>query len=152
MDFIKQSKRRSLNKRYYCRFPGESEEDFESTLRLVRHCEYHGLYIFKYSERKGTPSAKMFDGVSDADKSARFTALENMQKKIQGEVYSTYIGRQLDVLVEGLSAKSSDAVTGHSSCHKVIIFRGGADLFGRIVSVLVTEVKANSLSGELAGQ
>lgn len=151
VDFIKQSKRRiSLTSDIIVGFPGESEEDFESTMRLVRQCEYHGLYIFKYSERTGTPSAKMFDSVSDNDKSARFTTLENMQKKIQGEIYSTYIGRQLDVLVEGLSAKSSDAVTGHSKCHKVVNFRGGADLFGRIAPVLVTEVKANSLSGEMA--
>ncbi len=133
-------------------FPGETAEDFACTMRLVEHCQYDGLYIFKYSERAGTPSAMFTDDVSKAEKSERFVALEQLQKSIQGSVYSDYVGKEVSVLVEGESAKSPADLTGHSTCHKVVNFKGDARLAGQIVRVRITEAKANSLYGERVGQ
>lgn len=130
-------------------FPGETEEDFLDTLELVRACEYDGLYIFKYSQRKGTPAAKVHDDVSDAEKKQRFLALETLQRQIQARVYQGYVGKELSVLVEGRSARSEDDMTGHSTCHKVVNFRGAPAWEGKIVDVLITEAKTNSLYGEL---
>jgi tRNA-2-methylthio-N6-dimethylallyladenosine synthase len=68
-------------------FPGETDEEFEDTLRLVERCGFHGLYIFKYSKRRGTPAAKLNDDVSPEEKTRRFLALETLQMSIQGEIY-----------------------------------------------------------------
>jgi tRNA-2-methylthio-N6-dimethylallyladenosine synthase len=129
-------------------FPGETEEDFQETMSLIKHCEYDGLYIFKYSRRPGTPAAMLADDVSPADKKARFLALENLQRKIQNKIYQSYIGRSVSVLVEGESARSDEDMAGHSSCHKVVNFKGDATLEGHIVEILVTQAKSNSLYGE----
>lgn len=130
-------------------FPGETEEDFEATMRLVEACQYDGLYIFKYSLRPGTPAAKLPDNVSGEEKTARFLALEQLQRKIQKKIYANYVGREVCVLVEGESAKSVSDMTGHSTCHKVVNFEGTSDLAGKSVRIRVKEAKMNSLYGEM---
>ena len=130
-------------------FPGETAQEFSDTLSLVERCQYDGLYIFKYSERRGTPAAKLSDDVSEAEKTERFIALEALQRGIQKRVYEGYVGRVVKVLVEGESARSSEDVTGHTTCNKVINFKGGGRLLGQTVGVRVTEAKSNSLYGEM---
>ena len=130
-------------------FPGETAAEFEDTLKLVRECRFHGLYIFKYSERRGTPAAKLLDTVSEEEKSRRFLALEKLQMSIQKEIFQSYVGREVDVLVEGFSARSRDDLTGHTTCNKVINFRAEPGLIGEVVKVKVTEAKTHSLYGEL---
>lgn len=149
---IEGSRRRlSLTSDIIVGFPGETEAGFEDTLRLVERCRFAGLYIFKYSERKGTPAANMPDTVSEAEKRERFLALERLQMGIQREIYRSYVGSVVEVLVEGASSRSPEDVTGHSSCNKVVNFRGPVDLAGKIVRVRVTEAKTHSLYGELLG-
>jgi len=128
-------------------FPGETQADFEATLKLVEQCQYDGLYMFKYSKRAGTPAAKLPDEVSAAEKSKRFQQLDHLQRDLQRKVYEEYIGRTVSVLVEGVSARSDADVSGHSTCHKVVNFRGNSNLQGQIVDVLITEAKSNSLYG-----
>jgi tRNA-2-methylthio-N6-dimethylallyladenosine synthase len=130
-------------------FPGETPEAFENTLRLVERCEYDGLYIFKYSERPGTPSAKLSEDVSAEEKTERFLALERLQRGIQKTLYGSYVGTEVSVLVEGESARSADDLKGHTDCNKVVNFRGASGLIGEIVRVRVSEAKTNSLYGEL---
>jgi len=130
-------------------FPGETESEFEDTLRLVETCRFDSLYIFKYSERLGTPAERMPDSVSEAEKTRRFLSLEHLQMSIQKSVYADYLGREVQVLSEGESAKSKADLTGHTTCNKVVNFRGGAELLGEIVRVRVTQAKAHSLYGEM---
>jgi tRNA-2-methylthio-N6-dimethylallyladenosine synthase len=130
-------------------FPGETSAEFEDTLKLVRECRFHGLYIFKYSQRRGTPAAKLPDTVSEAEKTRRFLALEELQMSIQREVFRDYVGEEVEVLVEGYSARSADDLKGHTTCNKVINFRAEPDLIGKIVKVKVTEAKTHSLYGEI---
>lgn len=130
-------------------FPGETETDFRATLRLIEEVEYHALYIFKYSERPGTPAAKLDDDVSRAEKTARFLELEETQHRLQQRVYENYIGRDINVLVERQSSKSDQDMSGHSTCHKVVNFSGESSLLGEVVTVRVTEAKPNSLYGQL---
>jgi tRNA-2-methylthio-N6-dimethylallyladenosine synthase len=147
---IKGSKRRlSLTSDIIVGFPGESEADFEDTMRLVRSCEYDGLYIFKYSKRAGTPAAALEEGLPEKEKTARFLALEELQDSIQGRVYGKYVGRQVRVLVEKESTRSSADMTGHSTCHKVVNFRSDQTEPGQIVDVLISQAKPYSLYGEL---
>ncbi|MDT4898621.1 MAG: tRNA-2-methylthio-N6-dimethylallyladenosine synthase [Acidobacteriota bacterium] len=148
VEAIKTARRRlALTSDIIVGFPGETSEEFEETLTLVQQCQYDGLYIFKYSERQGTPSASLPDNVSKQEKASRFAALEILQKKIQSRIYESYVGREVRVLAEGESAKSSLDMTGHSTCHKVVNFPGDKSLAGREVKVRVTAAKANSLYG-----
>jgi tRNA-2-methylthio-N6-dimethylallyladenosine synthase len=150
IEAIKGARRRlALTSDIIVGFPGETTADFEETLSLVERCQYDGLYIFKYSERPGTPAAALPDDVSAAEKTARFLALERLQREIQNKIYAGYVGREVKVLAEGESAKSAEDLTGHSTCHKVVNFPGPTDLTGRVVRVRVLEAKANSLYGQV---
>lgn len=150
IDAVKKARRRmSLTSDIIVGFPGESKTDFYDTLKLVQQVGYDGLYIFKYSERPGTPAAKLRDDVSREEKSARFIELEEMQKGLQKKIYDGYQGRTLDVLVEGTSSKSESDLTGHSTCHKVVNFPSDQSLLGQIVPVRISTAKQNSLYGEV---
>ena len=130
-------------------FPGETDEDFRETVRLVEYCGYDSAYIFKYSPRPGTPSFVMKDDVSETEKTARFLELERVQRKVQNRRLQRYLGKSLQVLAERDSTKSTDDISGHSTCHKVVNFRGGRDMIGTIKDVRITEIKSNSLYGEV---
>jgi tRNA-2-methylthio-N6-dimethylallyladenosine synthase len=147
---IKNARRKiSLTSDIIVGFPGETAAEFEDTLNLVRECRFHGLFIFKYSERRGTPAAKLPDTVSEEEKTRRFLSLEKLQMSIQREIFQSYVGEEVDVLVEGFSARSRDDLMGHTTCNKVINFRAKPELIGEIVKVKVTEAKTHSLYGEV---
>lgn len=150
VDAIRNSKRRlSLTSDIIVGFPGEAEDDFEQTMRLVRSCQYDGLYIFKYSKRAGTPAATLADVIPETEKTARFMALENLQESVQEKVYGEYVGRTVSVLVEKESARSNEDMTGHSTCHKVVNFSARQTQPGEIVDVLISQAKPYSLYGQL---
>ena len=148
VDSIKTSSRRlALTSDIIVGFPGETDADFQDTLKLVEKCEFDALYIFKYSQRRGTPAAKLPDDVTEAQKKQRFLELEARHRQLQKGIHESYIGRQVSVLVEGESTRSARDMTGHSSCHKVVNFHGGVANPGDLVNVLITEAKLNSLYG-----
>jgi tRNA-2-methylthio-N6-dimethylallyladenosine synthase len=130
-------------------FPGETEADFHDTLRLVQQVGYDALFIFKYSERPGTPAASLNDNVSRSEKTARFLELEETQQQLQQRIYAHYLGREVKVLVERTSSKSDQDMSGHSTCHKVVNFPGGSAALGEVVTIRVTEAKPNSLYGQV---
>lgn len=147
---IKNSRREiSLTSDIIVGFPGETNEEFEDTLRLAEKCKFHGLYIFKYSKRRGTPAAKLDDDVTAVEKTRRFLALESLQTSIQSEIYQGYVGKVVEVLAEGLSARSDRDLKGHTTCNKVVNFPAGAGAIGKVLKVLVTEAKAHSLFGKI---
>jgi tRNA-2-methylthio-N6-dimethylallyladenosine synthase len=153
LEAIKRSKRRlSLTSDIIVGFPGESDKDFADTVRLVSACEYDGLFIFKYSKRAGTPAAAFEDVIPEAEKTARFLELEDLQSSLQNQIYNSYVGRTVSVLVERESARSSEDMTGHSTCHKVVNFRTGQTQPGEIVDVLISQAKPYSLYGELVSK
>ena len=150
---IKNSGRRlALTSDIIVGFPGETDEDFQQTVDLVRECEYDSIYIFKYSKRAGTPAAEFDDNVPDKEKTARFLELEKVHRAAQERIYSSYVGRTLSVLAERQSSRSEDDLTGHSTCHKVVNFSGDRSLEGEILDVLVTAAKTNSLYGTLVNR
>ena len=152
IETIKNSRRKlALTSDVIVGFPGETKGDFEATLAIVKQSEYDGLYIFKYSTRPGTPAAKLSGEVPFGEMKERFLTLERVQRQVQNRLYADYVGRSVEVLVEGESARSADDVTGHSTCHKVVNFRGDTNLRGQIVDVTITEAKPNSLYGRACG-
>ncbi|HEX6188998.1 MAG TPA: tRNA (N6-isopentenyl adenosine(37)-C2)-methylthiotransferase MiaB [Pyrinomonadaceae bacterium] len=129
-------------------FPGETDQDFRDTMRLIENVSYDALYIFKYSERPDTPAAKLADDVSRDEKSARFMELEALQRRQQKTIYESYLGREVDVLAEAVSSKSEADFSGHTTCHKVVNFPKQSMQLGEVAQVRITNVKKNSLYGE----
>ena len=150
IDRIRSSKRDiALTTDIIVGFPGETELDFQKTIELFEHCRYDMAYIFKYSPRFGTPSYKMEDSVTASEKQLRFLELEKVQKRLQYESLSRYNGKTVSVLGEKLSTRSKSDVSGHSTCHRVVNFKGGRELLGKIAKVRIVESKSNSLYGEV---
>jgi tRNA-2-methylthio-N6-dimethylallyladenosine synthase len=130
-------------------FPGESEQDFRDTVRMVEYCGFDSAYIFKYSPRPGTPAFELEDDVPAGEKTRRFLELEAVQKRTQNERLQRYRGTVLEVLAEKVSARNSGDLTGHSTCHKLVNFRASGELIGKLVDVKILDIKANSLYGEV---
>lgn len=128
-------------------FPGESEADFSDTVALVEFAGFDMAYIFKYSPRYGTPAFEMTDDVSPGEKTLRFIELEKTQKRVQRGRLERYLNETVEVLVERKSTRTDGGLTGHSACHKVVNFRGPAEMLGEIISVRISEIKSNSLFG-----
>jgi len=132
-------------------FPGETSDDFNETMSLVAEVGYDGLYIFKYSPRPRTPAATYTDSISEEIKTERFLRLQELQDRIQKQRYERYLGRTVEVLVEGVSSRSFSDYTGHTRCNKVVNFPITAEALGKLVDVNITGVKSHSLYGEMAG-
>jgi len=103
-------------------FPGETEEDFRETLKVMNYVKYNSAYTFKYSPRPYTKAWNMDDNVSEEDKSARLTELIALQKKHTLERYRDMIGKEVEILVEGRSKKSPEEMKGRTACNKIVIF------------------------------
>jgi tRNA-2-methylthio-N6-dimethylallyladenosine synthase len=132
-------------------FPGETDDDFNETMSLVAEVEYDGLYIFKYSPRPRTPAAAYADSIPEEVKTERFLRLQELHDRIQKRRYERYLGRTVEVLVEGTSSRSPSDYTGHTRCNKVVNFPAAAEALGKLVNVKITAVKSHSLYGEMAG-
>lgn len=131
-------------------FPGETEEDFEETLDLVRRVEYDSAFTFLYSIRKGTPAAEYEDQIPEAIKHERFNRLVELVNEISARKNAAYVGKTVKVLVDGPSKNNSAALGGRTEGFKLINFEGPQDLIGKLVDVEVTAGKTFSLEGRLA--
>ncbi len=135
-------------------FPGETEEDFLATLELVRRVGYQQLYHFIYSPRPHTTAAEAPPGeeVPRAVASSRLQRLIQVQGEIQTRVLERYVGRKLEVLVEGESAKGGGQLTGRSPHQAVVNFTPREGLPGprpgEYVPVRIREARFTSLLGE----
>jgi tRNA-2-methylthio-N6-dimethylallyladenosine synthase len=151
IDAIKRSKKDiSITGDMIVGFPGETDDDFNETMSLVAEVGYDGLYIFKYSPRPRTPAATYTDSIPEEIKSDRFMRLQELQDRIQKQRYERYLGRTVEVLVEGISSRSSSDYTGHTRCNKVVNFPIRQEALGQLVSVNITGAKHHSLYGEIA--
>ncbi len=150
VESIKTARRRyALTTDLIVGFPGETAEEFAETLHLVKQSRFDGAYLFKYSKRKGTPSAKLSGEISEDELTRRFDALEHLQRRGQNETYESYIGRTVSVLVTDYSSRSESDITGHTTCHKVVNLPGTQKLIGQVVDVKIVAAKHNSLYGQL---
>lgn len=132
-------------------FPGESDEDFELTMDLVRRSQYHAMYSFKYSPRPNTLAIKRLpDDVPEGEKTRRIVALQDLQRDLQGAIYERMVGQIETVLVDARSRRRDSEVQGRTSGNTVVNFAGDASLVGRLVPVRITSASPNSLRGEVA--
>ncbi len=130
-------------------FPGETEEDFLQTLDLYKAVGYASSYTFIYSKRNGTPAAKMEQQISLEVKKERLARLIAVQAECTAEFQKKYIGNSYPVLVESVSKRSDKMVSGRTMCGRMVTFRGDVSLIGRTVNVRISQVKANTLFGEI---
>jgi tRNA-2-methylthio-N6-dimethylallyladenosine synthase len=136
-------------------FPGETEQDFEETIRLIEDVEYDSMFIFKYSKRPNTPALQYEDHIPEEEKTRRFTILQERQRAIQLRRNANYIGKEQQVHVEGYNLATGQWI-GRTSQNKTLNFldatliapENGKSLVGRYLNVLVTRASANSLAGE----
>lgn len=130
-------------------FPNETKEDFEETLDIIKKVRYDGIFSFIYSKRSGTPAAKMEDKISDEEKSENLTKLLEVQKGIQLELNSRYLGKTFEVLADGESKTHEELITGRTDGGKIVHFQGEKELIGKYVNVKITHVKSFYLTGEI---
>lgn len=131
-------------------FPGETEEDFEETLDVVRKVGYDSAFTFIYSKRTGTPAAKMPDQIPDDVIKDRFDRLLALVKEKAYERCARFEGKVMPVLVESLNAQDPALVSGRLDSNLTVHFNGGMELIGKIVDVRLNECKGFYYLGELA--
>ncbi|NLM94757.1 MAG: tRNA (N6-isopentenyl adenosine(37)-C2)-methylthiotransferase MiaB [Firmicutes bacterium] len=129
-------------------FPGETEEDFEETLRVVEEIQLDSAFTFIFSPRPGTVAAKMENQVPEEVKKERIYRLIELQNRISLERNRVLTGSIQEVLVEGPSQTDPDKYMGRTRGNKLVIFTGAAER-GRLVPVKITEARTWSLHGEL---
>ena len=129
-------------------FPGETEEDFEETLDVVRKVKFDSAYTFVYSRRTGTPAAAMEDQVEPSVVKERFGRLLEVIKKSSKDNRKEGIGKEEDVLVEEKNTHEGGMVTGRLSNNILVHFKGDESLIGQIVRVKITEEKGFYYMGE----
>jgi tRNA-2-methylthio-N6-dimethylallyladenosine synthase len=130
-------------------FPGESEEDFQATLRLVEEVGFDASFSFVYSRRPGTPAAGLPDDTPQAVKLERLQRLqERLNVQAQG-ISREMVGTRHRVLVEGHSKKDADELCGRTENNRVVNFAGHPRLIGELVDVTITAALAHSLRGEV---
>ena len=132
-------------------FPGETEEDFQETLDLVRKVRYDSAFTFIYSRRTGTPAASMEDQVPEDVVKDRFQRLLKEVQDIASEVCAVHEGTTQEALVESLSEHDPSMVTGRLSNNLLVHFPGGEEMNGKLVPVYLKECKGFYYLGELAG-
>ena len=130
-------------------FPGETNEDFEETLSIVKEVEYDSAFTFIYSIRKGTPAEKFEDQIEESEKHRRFDLLVNAVNEISEKKNKAYQDRVEKVLVEGVSKNDKSTLTGRTDGFKLVNFAGKKELIGSIVDVKITDAKTFSLFGEV---
>lgn len=122
-------------------FPGETEEDFEDTLDVVRKAKYDSAYTFIYSKRTGTPAAKMDGQISEDIVKDRFNRLLATVSEVSHEHIKRYEGMDMDVLVEDIDDHDNTFVTGRMTNNILVHFKGDKELIGSIVNVHLDECK-----------
>ena len=129
-------------------FPGETEEDFQDTLDVVRKCNYSTAFTFIYSRRKGTPADLMEEQIEDSVAHDRFNRLLEVLNSGVHELHSTLLGKEVNVLVEDMSRQDENIVSGRSEHNTLVHFKGDRSLIGQTVKVKLTENKTFYMIGE----
>jgi tRNA-2-methylthio-N6-dimethylallyladenosine synthase len=139
----------SISSDFIVGFPGESDADFEATMKLIEEVGFDASFSFVYSRRPGTPAAELADDTPQAAKLAR---LKRLQDSIDGHARAlsrAMVGTRQRVLVEGTARKDAAELCGRAANNRVVNFPGPRDLVGRLTDVTITAALPHSLRGEL---
>ncbi len=128
-------------------FPGETEEEFEETISLIRQVRYDSLFTFIFSPREGTPAAQMEDPTPKEEKNRRFDRLCAVQNAISEEIHESYIGKTMLCLVDG---KDKEFLTARTEGGRLVRFAADGSLIGSFAPITITGATTWSLTGQLA--
>ena len=138
-------------------FCGETEDEFQQTVSLVKECRFKNSFIFKYSERPGTKGAEIYpDDIPEETKKRRNNELLEIQNQISEEDNQRFLGQQVEVLVEGPSKWANKSthddqamtqLTGRTMCDRIVVFEGNRRLTGQTLPIAIYEVSAFTLLG-----
>ncbi len=131
-------------------FPGETEEDFEHTLSLCKQVKFDNAFLFKYSKRRDTPAASMPDQLPEELIEERHAHLMEVTDEIRQRKLQDYIGRRMEVLVEGYSRRNTERLEGRTRCNKIVIFEGGDRFIGQVLEVEIESATKTTLYGNPA--
>ena len=130
-------------------FPGETEEDFEDTIDVVKQVNFEQIFMFIYSRRIGTRADKMENQILEEIKHKRFDRLKQVFEESVEENNKKYIGTTQKILVEGYSKNNQDMLTGRTDTNKVVIFEGPEKLIGKIINIKIISEHKWYLKGEV---
>ena len=131
-------------------FPGETDDEFQSTLELLRQVEYDEIFSFTYSPRPQTVSAKLYDDdVPNEIKKDRLKKVQNLQREVSLRKNRERIGAVEEILVDGQSKLKNGQIMGRTRTNRIVNLLGPEALVGSLVSIRITGASANSLVGEL---
>src|SRR5690606_5773437 len=133
-------------------FPGETEDDFQKTLKLIRDVNFDQSFSFVYSRRPGTPAADLEDTTSKEEKLDRLHRLQALINEQAQAISQAMVGGVQRILAEGTSRKDESELMGRTENNRIINFPGGKRLIGQIVDVRVTQALTNTLRGEVLTQ
>jgi tRNA-2-methylthio-N6-dimethylallyladenosine synthase len=140
----------SISSDFIVGFPGETDAEFEQTLKLIDDVGFDQSFSFIYSKRPGTPASNLPDDTPDAVKHQRLARLQAAINANAARIAATMVGSTQTVLVEGPSRKDPNELTGRTGNMRYVNFAGDARLAGQFVDVVITQAMANSLRGRLA--
>jgi tRNA-2-methylthio-N6-dimethylallyladenosine synthase len=129
-------------------FPGETEEDLEATLDLMRQVRFSYAFMYHYNPREGTPAATMAGRVSDKDKRARLARVIELQKTITAELMDARIGAVDEVLIEDLSRKRGSEVLARTARDEMVVFPAAVGRIGSFARVRFLSRAGNTFRGE----
>ena len=139
----------SLSSDFIIGFPGETDADFQATMKLIAELNVDTSFSFIYSKRPGTPASDYADDVSAETKSARLQRLQKLLDTQTQAISQTMVGTRQRILVEGPSRKSAEELTGRTDNNRIVNFAGQPRLIGQFIEVTITAALKNSLRGEV---
>ena len=139
----------SVSSDFIVGFPGETDSDFEQTMNLVQKVKFESSYSFIYSDRTGTPASMLPNKIEADVKSKRLKKLQQILDKYSLDFSSRMLDEEEEVLVEGISKRNSSDLTGRTENNRVVNFPGKPELKGKIVRLLITELRQHTLRGKI---
>lgn len=131
-------------------FPTETEEEFQMTYDALKMLEYSVAFLFAYSPRKGTPAMRWKDDIPEEIKQDRLQRLIQLQEGISAKERHTFLGKEVELLVESRTSKDDSLLKGRTRCWKKVLFKGCEDLIGTLQKVQIHSYSHQTLLGELA--
>ena len=130
-------------------FPGETDEEFEDTVKLCDAVGYDAMFTFIYSKRVGTPAAAMPDAATREDKQRRFDRLLEAANRVSAQKHAEYEGKTVRVLVDGETGKPEYNLSSRTNGGRLVHLKGGAELIGKFIDVRITSSNTWALYGEV---
>ncbi len=130
-------------------FPGETEQDFEATMKLIDEVGFDNSFSYLYSPRPGTPAAELHDDTPQEIKVARLNRLQGCIEQLEARIAHSMLGTVQRALVEGVSKKNSNELAARTDNNRIVNFSGRPEMIGDFVAVKITEVVRHTLRGKL---